>query len=67
MYGNSVTCIYTTSSGLFSIPTCLIASKNGKLSISPTVPPISVITTSAPSFPSEYTFSFISFVMCGIT
>ena len=59
--------MYITSSGLFSIPTCLIASKNGRLSISPTVPPISVITTSAPVFANEYTLSFIAFVICGIT
>ena len=35
--------------------------------MSPTVPPISAITTSAPDFrPSPMTRSLISFVMCGI-
>ena len=45
-YGSKVTWIYKTSSGFFSSPTCLIASIIDTPSISPTVPPISVITIS---------------------
>jgi hypothetical protein len=42
--------------------------RNGCDSISPIVPPISVITTSAPvSCAVRYTNSLISFVICGIT
>ena len=46
---------------------CLIASRNGCDSMSPMVPPISVITTSAPVLsPRAYMKDFISFVTCGI-
>ena len=58
--GNNVTCIYATSSGNFSNPICLIASIKGKLSISPTVPPISVITTSIQFFLFISNYIFIS-------
>ena len=52
----------------FSLPasedTCLMASRKGWLSISPVVPPISVITTSAWDFlPTEYMNFFISSVI----
>ena len=67
MYGSSVTCIKHTSSGFFSNPTCLIASIIDKPSISPTVPPTSVITMSTSVSSKLYIFSFISFVTCGIT
>ena len=44
------------------------ASIYGKDSISPTVPPISVITIScSPLFPKSCIRAFISFVICGIT
>ena len=47
---------------------CLTASMNGWLSMSPIVPPISVITISASVFfATEYTKFLISFVMCGMT
>ncbi len=47
-----------------SLATCLIASKNGVLSISPTVPPISVITISdCDAFATRYTLLLISFVI----
>ena len=67
MYGNNVTCIYTTSSGFFSNPTWRIASIIDNPSISPTVPPTSVITMSVSVFSKLYILSFISFVTCGIT
>ena len=50
IYGNNVTCIYNTSSGFFSNPTCLIASIIDSPSISPIVPPTSVITISVSVF-----------------
>ena len=49
-----------------SLENCLIASTKGKLSMSPTVPPISHITKSS----SEISFfinSLILSVICGIT
>jgi len=51
-----------TSSGI-----CRIASRKGRLSMSPTVPPISVITTSVSASASCLTTSLISLVMWGIT
>ena len=56
----------------FSRPTsfliCLNASRNGCDSISPTVPPISSITTSAPvSLPTNPMRRLISLVICGMT
>src|SRR5690606_18162112 len=67
-YGTKVTWIYIT----FSLPTsyliCLMASKKGRESISPTVPPISVITTSISlSLEALIILSLISFVIWGIT
>ena len=59
--------IYITSSGFFSNPTCLIASTIDSPSMSPTVPPISVITISVSVFSNPYILSLISFVICGIT
>ena len=49
-----------------SLENCLIASKKGKLSISPTVPPISQITKSSLLI-SPLIKSFILSVICGIT
>ena len=49
-----------------SFENCLIASTNGRLSISPTVPPISQITKS--SFEMSFLINyFILSVICGIT
>jgi hypothetical protein len=42
----SGTWMYSTFSRPFSAATCRMASRNGWLSMSPTVPPISVMTTS---------------------
>jgi len=67
IYGSNVTCIYITSSGFFSRPTCLIASIIDSPSISPIVPPISVITISVSVPSNPYIFSFISLVIWGIT
>ena len=50
----------------YSFENCLIASTNGKLSISPTVPPISHITKSSFVI-SFFINSFIRFVIWGIT
>ena len=65
-YGTKVKCI----NKVFFLPTsfenCLIASINGKLSISPTVPPISQIIKSS-FLTSCLINSFIRSVMCGIT
>ena len=66
IYGSNVTWIYNTSSGFFSSPTCLIASIIERPSISPTVPPISVITISVSVSSKLYIFSFILFVTCGV-
>ena len=64
--GTSVRCINT----LFFLPTsfenCLIASTKGKLSMSPTVPPISQITKSS-FFISPFINSLILSVTWGIT
>ena len=43
MYGTKVTCINVTFSFPYSFLISLAASKNGRISMSPTVPPISVI------------------------
>ena len=48
-YGISETCRKNTLSRPRSCRTCRAASRNGSDSISPTVPPISVITTSGPA------------------
>ena len=47
---------------------CRTASMKGKDSMSPTVPPISVITTSySPLLPNNLMFRLISSVICGMT
>ena len=66
-YTISATWMKSTFSLPLSLPTWRIASINGSLSISPTVPPISVITKSASvALPAAYTLSIIAFVMWGI-
>ena len=64
-YGNRVKWL----NNVFSLPrsflSCLIASRKGSPSISPTVPPISHKTTSS-FFVLSVTKFFISFVTCGI-
>ena len=68
MYGNNVQWIKHTLSRPKSLRIWRIASKNGKDSISPVVPPISVITTSASlDSPASNTRDLISFVTWGIT
>ena len=49
MYGSNVTCIYATSVLLTSFLNSLIASKKGKDSISPTVPPVSYTHLTLPT------------------
>jgi hypothetical protein len=46
---------------------CRTASRKGRLSMSPTVPPISVRATSMSDPSMRRTASLISFVMCGMT
>ena len=65
--GMSVTWIRRKSSSLSSLCICLIASRNGMLSMSPTVPPISTMQISALfSIAIFLIHNFISSVMCGI-
>ncbi len=64
-YGTSVRCI-NIACRPYSTPSCRIASRKGSDSISPTVPPISIMATSKPSA-AFTTFFLISSVMCGIT
>ena len=52
--------------GPSSLPSWRMASRNGRLSMSPTVPPISTSTKSTPAVPRTMV-SLISSVMCGIT
>ena len=67
-YGNNVTWDINTLSFPCSILICLIVSRNGKLSMSPTVPPTSTITTSKLfDLFIEYTLLLISLVIWGIT
>ena len=68
MYGTRVTCRLIT----FCVPTsrmnCRMASRNGSPSMSPVVPPISVMTTSALlSTETSRMRVLISSVTCGIT
>ena len=49
MYGTSVRCTNIARSGPSSLPSWRIASRNGRLSMSPTVPPISTSTKSRSS------------------
>ena len=68
MNGTSVQWRYITFSGPTSRRNWRIASRNGSDSMSPTVPPISEMTTSAgAAFAARLIRSLISFVMCGIT
>ena len=66
MYGTKVKWINKVFLLPISFENCLIASTKGKLSMSPTVPPISQITKS--SFLISFLInSFIRSVTCGIT
>ncbi|CAB4999431.1 unannotated protein [freshwater metagenome] len=67
MYGSSETWRKNTLSRPRSWRTCRAASRNGSDSMSPTVPPISVMTTSTSGPPIERMRALISLVMCGIT
>ncbi len=68
MNGTSVQWRYITFSGPTSRRNWRIASRKGSDSMSPTVPPISEMTTSAgAAFAARLMRSLISFVMCGIT
>ena len=66
IHGTRVTCTLTALPGPSSSFSCRTASRKGSDSMSPTVPPISTIATSAPSVASR-TRALISSVMCGIT
>ena len=61
-------CIKKVLSYPNSLLTCLMASKNGRDSISPTVPPISTIHTSVSllALKASYILFLISLVICGI-
>ena len=68
MYGTSVQWMYITLSRPTWFRNWRIASRNGRLSMSPTVPPISVITTStSDDWATRWMRRLISSVMCGIT
>ena len=68
MNGTSVTWTYITFSGPTSRRNWRIASRNGSDSMSPTVPPISEMTTSVElASAARRIRALISFVMCGIT
>ena len=67
MYGTSETCRKKTWSRPISWRTWRADSRNGWLSMSPTVPPISWMTTSTSGPPIESMRSLISLVMCGMT
>ena len=67
MYGSSETCRKKHRSRPISCRICRIASRNGSDSMSPTVPPTSVITTCTPGPPIPRMRALISLVMCGIT
>ena len=66
MYGISVRCMYSTLLRPSSTPIWRIASRNGSDSMSPTVPPISTMHTSASPAPMRMQ-CLISSVMCGMT
>ena len=66
MYGTSVTWMLSAFCGPASIFIWRMASRNGSDSMSPAVPPISMMATSTPSVASR-TRALISSVMCGIT
>ena len=65
-YGTSVKCINKAFFFPTSLENCLMASTNGRLSISPTIPPISQITKSSFDV-SFFIKSLIRSVICGIT
>ena len=68
MNGTSVTCMMIAFSDPTSRMNWRIASRNGRPSMSPVVPPISVIMMSPPEFsPSSRILPLISSVMWGIT
>ena len=68
MYGARVTWMEAELAGPTSLRNCRTASRNGRISMSPTVPPTSVMTTSASvRSPSRRMRLLISLVMCGIT
>ena len=67
MYGSRLTCRKKQRSRPISCLICRMASRNGSDSMSPTVPPTSVITTSTLSPPICRMRALISLVMCGIT
>ncbi len=67
MYGIRLTCKKKQRSRPTSCRTCRAASRNGSDSMSPTVPPTSVMTTSTSGPPSARMRSLISLVMCGMT
>ncbi len=68
MYGTSVQWMYMTLSRPIWLRNWRIASRNGRLSMSPTVPPISVMTTStSPELATRWMRDLISSVTCGIT
>ena len=66
--GSSVTWTYRTLRRPTSLRIWRMASRNGRLSMSPTVPPTSTMTTSgSPSRATRVIRSLISLVMCGMT
>ena len=67
MYGRSDTCRKKQRSRPISCLIWRIASRNGRDSMSPTVPPTSVMTTSTSSPPMFRMRALISLVMCGMT
>ena len=67
MYGTSETCRKNTLSRPRSWRTWRAASRNGSDSMSPTVPPISVMITSMSSSACDRIRVLISSVMCGMT
>ena len=67
MYGSSETCRKNTLSRPTSWRTWRAASRNGSDSMSPTVPPISVMTTSTSGPSIARIRALISLVMCGMT
>ena len=68
MNGTSVQWMYMTLSRPTWFRNWRMASRNGRLSMSPTVPPISVMTTSTScDWPASWTRRLISSVTCGMT
>ena len=66
MNGSRVRWMNTQSPRGSSLPSWRMASKNGRPSMSPTVPPISTSTKSMPSLPDS-TNCLMASVTCGIT